>query len=117
MAKELIIYCDESSKDGEFYSNFYGGALVKSTDQQIVIDGLNEIKEALHLHGEVKWSKITAPYVDKYIRLLEIFFDFIEQDIVKMRVMFTQNAYEPRHISKEQREQSYYLLYYHRMLL
>lgn len=110
--KELIIYCDESSKDGEYYSNFYGGALVKSIDQQIVIDKLKEKKEALNFHGEVKWSKITAPYVDKYISLLEVFFDFIEKDIVKIRVMFTQNAYEPRHITKEQREQSYYLLYY-----
>lgn len=44
--------------------------------------------------------------------MLEVFFDFIEKDVVKMRVMFTQNAYEPRHITKEQREQSYYLLYY-----
>ncbi len=112
MSRELIIYCDESSKDGEYYSNFYGGALVKSADQQIVIDTLNETKKSLNLHGEVKWSKITAPYVEKYISLLTVFFDLIEQDTVKIRVMFTQNAYEPRHITKEQREQSYYLLYY-----
>lgn len=54
MTKELIIYCDESSKNGEYYSNFYGGALVGSDDQQIVIDKINETKEVLNFHGEVK---------------------------------------------------------------
>jgi len=112
MAKELVIYCDESSKGGKYYSNFYGGALVRSTDQDIVINALNETKKVLNLNGEVKWQKVTAPYVNKYIQLLEVFFDFIEQDVVKMRVMFTQNAHEPKNISKEQRDQQYYLLYY-----
>ena len=29
MAKEFIIYADESTNKGEFYSNFYGGALIQ----------------------------------------------------------------------------------------
>ena len=32
MAKEFIIYVDESTNKGEFYSNFYGGALIQSSN-------------------------------------------------------------------------------------
>jgi hypothetical protein len=27
---QYIIYCDESEKNGKYFGNFYGGALVKS---------------------------------------------------------------------------------------
>ena len=30
MARELLIYCDESDQSGRKYSNFYGGLLVES---------------------------------------------------------------------------------------
>ncbi len=29
---QYIIYCDESVKRGDYFSNFYGGALVRSND-------------------------------------------------------------------------------------
>lgn len=32
MAQEYLIYCDESAKTGKYFSNFYGGALIRSTD-------------------------------------------------------------------------------------
>lgn len=31
MAQELMIYTDESKKDGEYFSNFYGSVLVPPT--------------------------------------------------------------------------------------
>jgi hypothetical protein len=34
MATEYIIYCDESESKGRFYSNFYGGALIKAADRE-----------------------------------------------------------------------------------
>ncbi len=32
MATEYIIYADESIKRGPYYSNFYGGVLIRSSD-------------------------------------------------------------------------------------
>jgi len=89
VTKELIIYCDESETRGCYFSNFYGGALVRSIDIDNIKVELEQIKSALNFHGEVKWSKVTANYADKYISLMEVFFNLIAQDKIKMRVMFT----------------------------
>ena len=37
MSLEFIIYTDESEKKGKFYSNFYGGVLVRSPDLQPIV--------------------------------------------------------------------------------
>jgi hypothetical protein len=55
-----IIYCDESSEKGRYFSNFYGGALLRASDRQAIEQALNAVKAANHLQGEVKWTKISA---------------------------------------------------------
>ncbi|MED0701991.1 DUF3800 domain-containing protein [Aeribacillus composti] len=109
---QYIIYCDESEKNGKYYGNFYGGALVKSTDFHLVKDTLEKRKEELGFKGEVKWQKVTDQYLEKYIELIDTFFDFIEINKVKVRIMFTHNMYLPNELSKEQRDNEYFLLYY-----
>lgn len=110
--KELIIYCDESVSQGSYFSNFYGGALVSSDHVDEVRTGLAEKKKELNLFGEVKWNKITWPYADKYIALIDAFFDLVEHDKVKLRIMFTQNQFKPRGLTKEQIEDGFFILYY-----
>ncbi|MEH2413306.1 DUF3800 domain-containing protein [Nostoc sp.] len=112
MSKEYIIYCDESIDKGRFFSHFYGGALLRSQDLREVQKVLIAKKNDLNLHNEIKWSKVTYQYLDKYIGLMEAFFDFIEADIVKIRIMFTQNCNIPNNLSTEQTDNEYFLLYY-----
>ncbi len=112
MSKEFVLYCDESTKRGAHFSNFYGGALVRSADLEGVRQVIAEKKMELNLGGEVKWEKITSPYRDKYTELIGAFFDLVRNDTVKVRIMFTQNRYIPVGLSKEQIENSYFLLYY-----
>ncbi|MHB9143925.1 MAG: hypothetical protein ACYC5Y_01060 [Symbiobacteriia bacterium] len=56
---------------------------------------MNAKKRELNLNDEVKWQKVTSQYLDKYRSLIDLFFDFIERDMVKVWVMFTQNYYRP----------------------
>jgi hypothetical protein len=112
MTKEYIIYSDESDAKGEYFSNFYGGVLVKSDHIDRIKADLNEIKLEQNLHGEVKWSKVTAQYVGKYMVLMERFFDYVKQDLIKVRIMFRQNAFAPEGLDKYQKEHGYHLLYY-----
>lgn len=112
MPRELIIYCDESTKRGEYFSNFYGGALVRSRDIDFVRARLTQTKTDLGFLGEVKFTKITEKYSDKYIELSNDFLDLVAQDKIKMRVMFTQNRHIPIGLTKEQLENSYSMLYY-----
>jgi hypothetical protein len=80
MARELIIYCDESDISGKHFSNFYGGALVESIHQAEVIDRLTAKKAELNLGAEVKWQKISANYADKYISFLDEVFALLAED-------------------------------------
>lgn len=112
MTKELIIFADESISQGQYFSNFYGGALVRSDDIDKVRQVLAERKRELNLYGEIKWSKVTINYLEKYISLTDTFFNLVEQDTIKIRIMFTQNIHVPTTLGDYQREYGYYLLYY-----
>ena len=112
MANELVIYTDESDKEGEFFSNFYGGVLVRSTDLAETIHRLEDAKTGQNLFGEIKWQKVTENYLEKYIAVMDEFFDLATNDIVKIRVMFTNNQYVPQGLTNEQRKTEYHRLYY-----
>lgn len=114
MALEYIIYGDESESKGKHFSNFYGGALVSSDDLEKVRTILAAKKQALNLFGEVKWSKITVNYHQKYIDLIDCFFDLVARDEVKIRIMFTQNIFRARKpLSRDQIANQYTILYYY----
>lgn len=112
MAREIIIYCDESDISGPHFGNFYGGLLVESAHLEEVQHRISRRRAALHLHDEVKWQKISAHYAGKYMALMDEVFDLAEEGKVKLRVMFTQNYFSPARLSAEQRENGFFLLYY-----
>jgi hypothetical protein len=110
--KEYILFCDESDKDGAYYSNFYGGLLVGASRYQTVTDRLNAAKRSQNLFKEVKWKKVTAAYLGKYKALMDAFFEEVSAHNVKVRIMFRQNAQEPLGLTPEQRQTTYWRLYY-----
>lgn len=112
MSKRYIIYCDESDVKGRFYSHFYGGALIEASKQQAIHDELQDLKVDLNINdGEMKWQKITQPYVDKYIQFVDKTFDVIARGDIKIRIMFTQNRHVPL-LREYQIDNEYFLLYY-----
>ncbi|WP_417377454.1 DUF3800 domain-containing protein [Gimesia maris] len=112
MATEFVIYTDESVKDGAYFSNFYGGVLVRSRDLLGVSGRLAACKAEQNLHGELKWTKVTENYLDKYKTVMDVFFDVIAADLAKVRIMFTNNTYVPQGLTSEQRQSEYHRLYY-----
>ena len=112
MALEYIIYADESTRKGEYFSNFYGGILVRSVDLEPAQIAIRQKAQSVNLTGEIKWTKVTAHYLEKYVAVMDIFFDFVQADKIKYRLMFTQNRFVPQGLTREQRENEYFLLYY-----
>lgn len=112
MSQEYIIYADESDSDGKYYSDFYGGALTRSADLQHCIATLEGCKQAQHFHGEVKWQKVTERYLERYIALVDTFFDLVRHDLIKVRIMFTQNAHVPVGLDRHHFQYKYTILYY-----
>ncbi|TCO06963.1 DUF3800 domain-containing protein [Natronoflexus pectinivorans] len=112
MAKEYIIYCDESIAKGDYYSDFYGGCIVETTDAERINNALLQIKRELGFSTELKWTKVTEHHLDKYLDILSCFFRYIAEGTVKVRIMFRQNAFEPVGLTAKQKESGYFLLYY-----
>lgn len=110
--RELILFSDESIAKGTYYSNFYGGVLVGSSQLERINDRLNRETESAGITGEMKWQKVTASRVEPYTQVVQTFFDEIIADTLKMRVMFTQNAFEPTALTQEHRDNAYFILYY-----
>lgn len=112
LSRELVIYTDESDKEGKYFSNFYGGVLVRSNDLANVIRHLDATKQKQNLFREIKWQKVTENYLKKYIALLDEFFDLVADDRIKVRIMFTQNRLVPKGLTSEQKQNAFHLLYY-----
>lgn len=113
MAKrQYTIFLDESSKKGRFYSNFYGGALVKSSDREALENELAGKATELNLHNELKWTRVTGNYLEKYQEFVRFFFTFVASGRVKIRIMYCQNFYRPTGLTPEQLDLGYFLLYY-----
>ena len=112
MATELVIYTDESDKEGEYFSNFYGGVLVRSQDLSAVIAQLERCKRQQNLFQEIKWQKVTENYLAKYVAMVDAFFDVVAAGAAKVRIMFTNNQYVPQGLTSEQRQTEYHRLYY-----
>ncbi|MEM7480498.1 MAG: DUF3800 domain-containing protein [Acidobacteriota bacterium] len=112
MASEYIIYADESVERGQYFSNFYGGVLVRSEHLAEVQSTLLDCKARLNLTGEVKWSKVSVAYEAKYVAFVDELFRLVAADRLKVRLMFRQNFHAPIGLSAEQRKNGYFLLYY-----
>lgn len=112
MARELVIYTDESDKSGKYYANFYGGVALWSYHLAEVRSRLEAIKHAHNLFGELKWQKVTGPYLEKYRAFVDEFFDLIAEGKARVRIMFTQNYRAPASLDAYQREHAYHILYY-----
>lgn len=111
MSREYVIYTDESSQTGRHFANFYGGALIRSEDLDYVREVLQGQADRLELGAEIKWKKVSEAYLDRYLAMMDAFFDLIDGDLVKIRIMFTRaDAQPPR--TAYHREHRYHLLYY-----
>lgn len=111
MSREYIIYTDESSKTGRHFANFYGGALIRSDDLEYVREHLQAQAARLGLGAEIKWQKVSVGYLDRYVAMMDAFFDLVACDLVKIRIMFTQASSVPG-LTPYKREHQYHLLYY-----
>ena len=90
----------------------YGGALVNYIELERINKAINAKKEELGLFQEVKWTKVREQYLDKYLELINYFFEFIRSNKIKIRIMFRENAMVSQNLTREHKGKEYFLLYY-----
>lgn len=110
--REWILFCDESVGKGEYFSNFYGGALVKASQYERITRKLKTGIKDLGISGEIKWSKTTESRRKAYLALVTSLFSEVRSDNVKIRIMFTHDYHVPVGLTNEQRANEYFILYY-----
>ena len=76
------------------------GALINMSNINLIENALNSKKEELNLKGEIKWTKVTDNYLEKYIDMMNLFFEFIKKGKIKVRIMFAQNAFVSEGLTK-----------------
>lgn len=107
----IYIWLDESDKHGTYYSNFYGGILVQSQHKEEVLRRMSAIIEELGIKDEIKWQKVNAYHYDKYVKLVDELFAMGKEGMLKIRIFFRHNQYEPE-LTAEKRKEEYPILYY-----
>lgn len=107
-----ILYRDESADKGEKYGDFFGGCMVRSTDIHRITQALEEKKQALNLGKEIKWTKVTDQYLPKYMEMMDLFFSFVKEGTVKVRVMFRSEEEVPSQPELRKNGEKYFRLYY-----
>lgn len=110
MPRALVMYCDESVGRGRYYSNFYGGLLVRAEEESAVTASMQACVSRLGLRSELKWGSVTRSVFERYIEVIESLFDHVDAGRIKLRVMFTQNRDQVTLATRD--EIRYQLLYY-----
>lgn len=87
-----IIVCDESTKKGNNYSFFFGGAMIQEKYYNDINDKLRTFRDSLGLK-EIKRSNIDETNAERYIKVLDYFFEFVYENKINVRVMFSDNEY------------------------
>jgi Protein of unknown function (DUF3800) len=111
MAREIIVYADESVRSGRYFGDFFGGAAVLSRDLEEVESTLLQAAREENLLAELKWQKISARYCPKYVAFVNELFDLIDARKLRLRVMFTENSLVPQGLTDYHRSNSYHILY------
>lgn len=109
---EYIVYCDESSDKGSLYVDFYGGSLVRADKLSEIEAALNTKKEELNLHGEIKWQKVTAQYLDRYQEMIRLFFTYVRAGDIHVRIMFRKKINQRTAGDGTSKDDRYFKLYY-----
>ena len=96
---QLIIYCDESTKKGKFYSDFYGGAILDARYKNSLEQRLLAAKGKCQ--GEMKWEKISEYNEADYRLFIDKIMNIVCDGFMKIRIMFTQNINVSTHRSDD----------------
>lgn len=87
-------------------------ALINLSDINLIENALNSRKEELNLNGEIKRTKVTDNYLEKYIDMINLFFEFIKCRKIKVIIMFAQNAFVSDGLTKKQTDNEYSMFRY-----
>ena len=110
--EEYTLFCDESSSTGKIFTDFFGGCIVKESMIPQIVADLEAKKIELGITAEIKWTKVSEDYVEKYIELIKVFFKYVRSGDIRVRIMFRKTANQYAHDDRPAKAERYTKLYY-----
>lgn len=108
----IYIWLDESDKKGQYYSNFYGGILIKSDDLDDVLSQARDLFQEKGIWEEIKWQKVNKHTYEAYLSVVDFIFRILAENKAKIRIFFRNNQNKPINLTEEQRRNEFTILYY-----
>jgi hypothetical protein len=109
----FYIFCDESIKRGKYFSDFYGGLIIEKQQFESVKNAIQSKVNELGLEdSELKWSNVNTFRLNDYKEIMDTFFAFVNSDVIKVRIMFTDNRFIALNLEQQHNNNRYHLLYY-----
>jgi len=76
------IYLDESAIDNpRLFFEVVGGIWMRRNKRNEVVSRIKELKEDHKFGTELKWTKVSKRYIDFYKSLIDLFFEYGEEDL------------------------------------
>lgn len=84
---------------------------MQSQHREEVLHRMEDVKARLNIIDEIKWQKVNAYHFEKYKILVDELFDMGKAGLLKIRIFFRHNQYEPD-LTPNKRKEEYPILYY-----
>ncbi len=104
------VWCDESIEKGKYFSDFYGGVIINKEDFEEINNELTSLVLSFNLGSELKWTKINHYQEKGYMGMMDLFFKYIKEGKLKIRIMFTETKHNATPQGKS--DEKFLLLYY-----
>jgi hypothetical protein len=113
-SRSFVVYADESNTHDRTLAHrqFYGGCLLRAEDRDTIAGELESATRGLGILGEMKWRKVRPYNADRVLRVVNTFFDMVEDRRVRFRVMWLPHPMETELMGSRYGDYGYYLLYY-----
>jgi hypothetical protein len=114
---KFTIICDESSTNKKHL--IVGALILPRVNHPLLMEELKQLKHSLNLkwEGEIKWSKISKRYLDKYKKIIEWFFSHLKANHFNFRAhVIDTHKKEYKKYGDGDREKSFYKIYFHLLL-
>lgn len=87
--KKYHIFCDESCLSNRY--SCYSGIIIENCFLEKVKNTILNSRKENNLYAEIKWSKISNQYEEKYINLIKAIESLINKDIMHFRSIIIDN--------------------------
>lgn len=111
---KYTLICDESGTNDRFL--IVGALTLPRKNHPLLVEELQRVKQELGFRpqGELKWGKVSVKYLDRYQKIMDVFFTHLRANHFQFRAHIVDTSSQAyRTYGDGDLEESFYKVYYH----